>query len=195
MLRKTLPLMIAIALVAVPTACGRKKDRSANPVATFAEGQAWDQTQNDSAWNAAMLSSLQAQGDGLVNTVPSDITRYCPGYTKANTEQRRHFWAGVMRIAKQVDKDNNPLAQPAVKQVTGLASYSSRANADSGCTDTTGNGACAMRIMSDHIIQDGALFGDVSSGWRGLARQWMPFRSKAVQNDVTNWAMGQKYCR
>ena len=72
-----------------------------------------------------------------------------------------------------------------------------------GCTaqsvdalkDGAANLSCAVRIAAVQVAKDDALISNASGSWRGVARDWAPFRSTAKREDMAAWTRSQSYCR
>ncbi|NNF71070.1 MAG: ABC transporter permease, partial [Rhodobacteraceae bacterium] len=52
----------------------------------------WDHREDGPRWTKAAMTALDAHGAVLVETVPADVEKYCPGYPEAGPETRKGFW-------------------------------------------------------------------------------------------------------
>lgn len=167
----------------------------------FLPATRWDHRPEASEWTAATLVALQKEGADLINSVPSDVALYCPGYAKAGFDQRRSFWAGLLSSVARYESSWNPLARGGGGQFKGLMQISDTTARANGCAsgkallDGSENLTCAVKIMSRSVADDGAIFGDAQHGWMGMARDWIPMRKRANQVEVAHWVSQQSYCR
>lgn len=161
----------------------------------------WDHRPEASEWTKATLKALEAEGAVLVSSVPSDVGAYCPGYAAAPPARRKAFWVGLLSAVAGVESRWNPGAAGGGGAYKGLMQISDGTAAQNGCAtgaalyDGGENLACAVRIVSGHVARDGAIFGGTGQGWRGIARDWIPFRRKEVRSDLAAWTAAQSYCR
>ena len=132
-----------------------------------------------SAWEEMTAAALKSDGAELISTVPSDIGAYCPGYARATADERRTFWGGVLATVWHVRQ-----GQPSPTAA--------------GCQageDEQAAMACTVRLVTARVAGDGAIFGDSSRGWLGLARNWLPFRRSSLRAEVAAWGASRSFCR
>lgn len=191
-------LLLALALV-LPAACVSGAPDLSTP--GFLPATRWDHRPEASEWTAATLVALQKEGAVLVNTVPSDVGQYCPGYASATPEQRSSFWAGLVSSVAGYESSWNPLARGGGGQFKGLMQISDATARANGCAsgkallDGAENLTCAVKIMSRSVADDGAIFGDPKRGWLGMARDWVPMRKRSNLAEVARWTSQQSYCQ
>lgn len=190
----------SLALVAI-TGCKLAADSPSGQTPGFLPAARWDHLPEGSAWTEATLRALEAEGAVLVNTVPSDVATFCPGYADANPDQRRAFWVGFLSSAAKLESRWNPLARGGGGTYKGLMQISDATARANGCDagaallDGGHNLSCAVRIMAKHIGRDGAVVGGGEQGWLGAARDWIPLRKKSARSDLAGWTSAQTYCR
>lgn len=163
----------------------------------------WDHRPEATEWTAATLSAIQGEGAALAFIVPSDITTYCPGYTKATRAEREAFWAGLLSALAKHESTWNPKARGGGGQWLGLLqiapgtarSYDCSLPQGQGLYDGAANLACGVKIAAHQVGRDGAIVSDGSGGWRGLARDWAPMRAAKKRADIAEWTRSQSYCQ
>ncbi|MFD1881509.1 transglycosylase SLT domain-containing protein [Paracoccus pacificus] len=158
----------------------------------------WDARRGSDAWTQAALDELRASGVSLVTTVPADINLYCPAYLRADPDQRRAFWAGLVSSVSKFESSHNPAAKGGGGRWLGLMQIAPATARQYGCDGGLLNGednvACAVKIMARNVSRDGAIAQGANGGWRGVARDWMPMRNSAKRNDIAAWTRKQSYC-
>ncbi len=156
--------------------------------------------QGHALWTRAALSALKTHGKPLVDTIPSDIAGWCPGYSSADDAGRRAFWVGFLSALAKHESTYNPYAVGGGGRWYGLLQIQPSTARGYQCNVGTGealkNGAanlsCAVRIMAVTVPRDGVLYG---SGGRGVAADWGPMRSEAKRADMKGWLRRQNYCK
>ncbi len=190
--------LLLVLTLAVPAACGSGARDLSTP--GFLPATRWDHRPEGSEWTAATLAALKDEGAVLVNSVPSDVGLYCPGYANAAPDQRRSFWAGLLSSVARYESSWNPLAGGG-GQLKGLMQISDATARANGCAtgnallDGSENLTCAVKIMSRSVADDGAIFGDAKRGWLGMARDWLPMRKQVNRAEVARWISQQSYCQ
>lgn len=170
------------------------------PKRGFVPAAAWDGQATGSAWTAATLRALEADGAVLVGTVPTDIDAYCPGYRQAQEPERKAFWVGLLSLVADHESSGNPTAKGGGGRFLGLLQISEPTAAAHGCSggdallDGATNLACGVRIMTASVAGDGAIFTDGDKSWLGVARDWVPFRKADLRSDVADWTLRLPYC-
>lgn len=168
----------------------------AAPVANVA--MRWGDRGGSDAWTKATLEALDRHGVQIMSQVPGDIDAYCPGYAERGMAGRRAFWAGLMSAVAKHESTYNPRASGGGGKWLGLMQIAPATWRSYGCTGEMMNGAdnmsCAVKIMSRQVARDNAVArGD--GGWRGVARDWAPFRSERKRADIAAWTSKQSYCQ
>lgn len=166
----------------------------------FSSAAQWDSHPQGSAWTEATVAALRTDGADLISSVPGDVGTYCPAYAQASPEKRQAFWVGLVSGMAKYESGWNPLATGGGGKFLGLMQISDDTAAQNGCArgegllDGRANLSCAVRIMSRQVADDGAIFEGGTGGWRGIARDWLPFRKKDVREDLAAWTSKQAYC-
>lgn len=160
----------------------------------------WDARPEAAVWTEATLLAVQAQDAALASRVPADIDLWCPGYAKASQADRQAFWAALVALTAKQESSFNPAAS-GPGGYYGLMQISPRTAAQSGCAVSTkselkdgeNNLFCAVQILSANVAEDGEAVG--AKGNRGIGRDWMPWRKKAVRANAADWLKDQAYCK
>jgi len=163
----------------------------------------WDHRPESDRWTRATLAAVETHGVGLVSTVPADIDAWCPGYATASEADRAAFWAGLLSTLAKYESTWNPQASGGGGKWIGLTQIDPRTARWFGCAaqsaaelkDGAANLSCAVRIAAVQVAKDDALISNASGKWRGVARDWAPFRSKAKRADMAAWTRSQAYCQ
>ena len=162
----------------------------------------WDHRPEADEWTRATLAALNAHGANLLDILPSDIMAYCPRYPSASRQDRAAFWVGIMSALAKHESTWRPEASGGGGLWIGLTQIDPRTAVGYDCNATTSaqlkdgaaNLSCAVRIASAQVGKDQALVSDASGNWRGLARDWAPFRSQSKRDDMAQWTRNQDYC-
>lgn len=160
----------------------------------------WDHRPEASEWTMSSMNIVATQDERLAQRVPSDIKAWCPGYEKADIEDRRAFWVGLLSATAKHESTWNPKASGGGGRWIGLMqidprtarAYGCKATSASELKDGTANLSCAIRIMSAQVERDGLVAG---SGNKGIGRDWAPFRSASKRADMAEWTKTQSYCQ
>lgn len=163
---------------------------------------AWDHRPEATRWTRAGLRAIEGHGRALVDVVPGDIREYCPGYRKATRDERAAFWVGILSALAKHESTWRPDAVGGGGQWFGLTQISPATARGYGCAAQSGadlkngqaNISCAVRIAAAQVARDGYVVSD-GSGWRGLGRDWAPFRSAAKRAEIAAFTSRQSYCR
>lgn len=170
-------------------------DRLASAVGLRKEQPAMRWGEDNPEWTEAALSALQSEGVTLLSTVPSDVMQFCPGYARQTRENRAAFWAGLVSAVAH----HEGAAQGSRRGLLRLSRPQAQEGACGAGEDGAGNLRCAVRIMAQEVGRDGAIAGGTEAqggrGWRGVARSWMPLRSKEKRAEIAGWTRRQSYCR
>ena len=186
----------------VPAACSMASQEDVTrvqPVPTMR----WDHRPESDQWTLATLAAVQSHGAGLVETVPADIAAWCPGYEEASEVERAEFWVGLLSALAKHESTWNPKASGGGGKWIGLTQIDPRTARGYGCAaqsvaelkDGAANLSCAVRIASYQVARDDALISNENGSWRGVARDWAPFRSSAKRKDMAGWTRSQDYCK
>lgn len=149
------------------------------------------------AWGPALFRAVLAQ-EGLLDTVPEDIDRWCPAYAEADPDQRAAFWAGLVSALSWYESTHRADAVGGGGRWFGLVQIAPATARYRGCAVGSGealmNGAdnlrCAVRILAQNVERDGV----VSRGMRGVAAEWGPFHNSQRREGMRAWVSRQDYC-
>ena len=162
----------------------------------------WDHRPEAAQWTRSTLAAIKTDGAALLDIVPTDIGEYCPAYPRANRDDRAAFWAGMLSALAKHESTWNPQASGGGGKWIGLTQIDPRTARAFGCKATTvaalkdgaANLACAVRIAAAQVSRDRAVVSR-NGQWRGLGRDWAPFRSTAKRADMAQWTRQQAYCQ
>lgn len=179
-------------------------ERSPRPVARqdLLPVMRWDHRPESADWTSATLAALKGHGAVLLQTEPSDIETFCPAYGDAGPPDRAAFWAGLLSALAKHESTWRPEATGGGGRWIGLTQIAPRTAGFFGCRaqdaaalqDGAANLSCAVRIAAAQVGRDAALVSRAGA-WRGLARDWAPFRDTGKRADMANWTAQQSYCR
>lgn len=163
---------------------------------------AWDHKVEARRWTRAGLDAVATHGQALTATLPADIGAYCPGYATATDDERAAFWVGMISALAKHESTWRADAVGGGGQWFGLTQISPATALGYGCKAQSGaallNGAanvsCAVRIAAAQVGRDGYLVRS-EGGWRGMGRDWAPFRSAAKRAEMAAFTSRQAYCR
>lgn len=192
---------IAVCLVALTLAsCGGKKavpevSRQALPIT------AWDHRPEASNWTRATLRAIEKHGAVLPQTVPQDVAEFCPGYRQAGAAERSAFWVGMLSALAKHESTWRPEASGGGGRWIGLLqiapgtarAFGCEAQSASALKNGAANLSCAVRIAAAQVARDGLLVSD-GDNWRGLGRDWAPFRDPDKRAQMAGWTRSQPYC-
>lgn len=200
-------LFALLALVIGATASGSAKARRPGPGPQSAPVadlpvMRWDHRPEAAIWTRATLGAIEDHGRALVTTVPRDIAAFCPAYPGASDADRAAFWAGLLSALAKHESTWRPEAAGGGGKWIGLTQIAPRTARGYGCDaqsvgalkDGAANLSCAVQIAAHQVGRDGYLVRD-GANWRGMARDWMPFRNDAKRADMAAWTSQQSYCR
>jgi hypothetical protein len=162
----------------------------------------WDFRPEGQVWTEATLAALQTHGAALAATEPADIARFCPDYPQASMPERRAFWAGLLSALAKHESTWQPKVAGGGGRWLGLLQIDPRTARGYGCAaqtpaalyDGAANLQCGVRIAAAQVARDGEVMGGPGR-WRGVARDWAPFRSAAKAEDMAAWTRAQDYCQ
>ncbi len=163
---------------------------------------AWDHRPEAATWTRATLAALDDHGGALLASQPGDIARFCPAYAQASRADRAAFWSGLLSILAKYESTWRPEASGGGGAWIGLTQIDPRTARGYRCDATTSaalkNGAanlsCAVRIAAAQVGADQMLVSE-NGNWRGMARDWAPFRDSKKRQDMANWTRAQSYCQ
>jgi hypothetical protein len=173
----------------------------------------WEASQRDGAkWSQYVFNQLPVLGKDLIAKTPSDITSFCPGYSKGSAEDKKNFWVYLLSSMTQLESGHNPTVSykeafndskgnPVISR--GLLQISIESGNGYGCVfkseqelhDPYKNLDCGLRILNRWIGRDGVISGKSGSAWRGGARYWAVLRKDSHLNNIRSWVKSQSICR
>ncbi|APZ53881.1 transglycosylase SLT domain-containing protein [Salipiger abyssi] len=158
----------------------------------------WGSSGSRDRWSLTVLSSLRGPAKRLPETVPADITTWCPAYPSATREDREAFWLGLVSALAKHESTYRPTAVGGGGLWYGLLQilpstarlYGCQARSGAALKDPNLNLSCGLRIMAKTVARDGV----VSRNMRGVAADWGPFHSRSKREDMIAWTRAQPYC-
>jgi hypothetical protein len=162
----------------------------------------WDFRPEARSWTEATLLAIRAHGAPLTQSEPADIDTFCPAYRAASEADRQAFWAGLFSALAKHESTWQPEASGGGGLWLGLLQIDPRTARGYGCAaqnraelfDGAKNLSCGVRIAAAQVARDNEIVG-APGRWRGVARDWAPFRSSDKVNDMAAWTRAQSYCR
>jgi hypothetical protein len=162
----------------------------------------WSHVPSHADWNIAAVEALNTFGQPLVETVPADIDRWCPGYKDADRSEREAFWVGFMSALAKHESTYRQTAVSSNGKWFGLLQispatargYDCEAGSGEELKDGGQNLSCAIRIMSVTVPRDGVI-ADKDGRWRGVAADWGPLRVESKRKDIAAWLKQQPFCK
>ncbi len=190
--------VLALAILAtIIISCSRGPEKLA-PVANDIPASRWDSRPESEEWTLATLEALNTDGATLVNMVPADINRYCPGYAEADRTERKAFWVNFVAALARHESTWRPEVSGGGGRWHGLLqiapatarNYGCAVSSVAGLKDGEQNLSCGVRIMARTVKRDGV----ISEGMRGVAADWGPFHQAEKRSDIQAWTRSQPYC-
>lgn len=178
---------------------------------------AWDAEPDGARWTAFAHAAVEQHGQSLLQTIPTDIEQFCPGFASRGEKDRQAFWVFLMSSLAKFESSYNPATSfdettvdtgmvtrdgaPIISR--GLLQISRESANGYGCGiadpqqlhDPETNIVCGVRIFNRWIERDGVISGKEGKRWRGLARYFSPFRSAKKLASMQADASRQPYCR
>jgi soluble lytic murein transglycosylase-like protein len=160
----------------------------------------WDHREEADEWTAATIAAVAAYDTELAASVPYDIATWCPGYAKADIDDRRAFWSGLLSAVAKYESSWNPRASGGGGRYLGLMQISPKTAVNYGCDatsaaalkDGTENLSCAVDILAYQVGRDDVVAGN---GKKGIGRDWRPLRSASKRAEIAGWTSSQAYCQ
>ncbi|MGR3468072.1 MAG: transglycosylase SLT domain-containing protein [Shimia sp.] len=163
----------------------------------------WGHLQGTDLWTRLILSSLEGHGKPILQTMPRDIARWCPGYESQSPEARKAFWAGLISTLAYHESTWRPTAVGDNGKSFGLlqirpataSHFKCRVRSGAALKDPTDNLSCAIRIMAKTVTRDKVVSHQASGRRGGPGRDWGPFAQAAKREDMRRWVRAQPYCQ
>jgi hypothetical protein len=154
---------------------------------------AWDgRTPNAAKFTELTEKALDALGGQILESVPRDISAFCPKYSELDREGRKGVWLMMISAMAKYESDFRPVAS--LKEnfknsngdfvvSRGLMQISIESANGFGCRigkeielhDPATNLSCAVRILNRTVMKDGVVTAH-DERWRGGARYWSVLR-------------------
>lgn len=162
----------------------------------------WDHRPEAARWTAAQYTALGQEGRALIDTVPSDIDAFCPGYAQADDSGRKAFWIGLFSGLAFYESTWRPEAAGAGGRYRGLLQiwptsaryYGCDLSHPKGLYDGATNLRCAARIAAQAVERDKVVAGAVGH-WGGVAADWPPLRDAAKRRDIAGFTRSLPACQ
>jgi hypothetical protein len=193
--------LLVVAVLAFPAACTTPPNSmSFAPETSPVPPMRWDHRPEARVWTEQTLQAVAENDHVFAETIPSDVTAWCPGYASASLSDRRSFWVAMLSTLAKHESTWNPAASGGGGKWIGLTQIDPRTARNYGCeADTVGelkNGAdnlrCAVQIAAVQVPKDNMVAG---AGKSGLGRDWAPFRNASKREDMRQWVRQQPYCQ
>lgn len=164
------------------------------------------------SWTAFATNAIDAHGNALLSSTPTDILDWCPAYEQHSTEQRKNFWAYLMSSLMKYESDydpsvtyTEPFEDASGNRVVsrGLLQISIESANGYGCGikdpkelhDPKTNLSCSVRIMNRWVERDNVVQSKtITRSWHGLARYWSPFRRSNQRSAMQAQVRSSSYC-
>lgn len=169
-------------------------------VQTHAAGSsdlAWARVKDVDAWTEVVKSAVAATA--LTESIPADISTFCPAYEQDSSADRTHFWVGLIAAIAYAETagrfnpgdsftesfhEHGPQSPLVVSR--GLLQLSFPGDRDhyrceipdaDSLYDPSVNLACGVKILAKLVMRDQRLAGQVGPAWQGGAAYWSTLRS------------------
>jgi hypothetical protein len=191
----------AAALGAVLLGAGCAPVNSEMTTRAIVPAMRWDHRAEAADWTLATLAALKTHGAVLEQSEPVDVDLWCPAYREAPPAQRRAFWAGLLSTLAKYESGWNPRAAGGGGAWLGLLQIAPATARGVGCRaqspealkDGAANLSCGVRLAAYQMRRDNEILGGPGR-WRGVARDWAPFRKSDKVADMRAWTRAQSYC-
>ncbi|KIQ68566.1 lytic transglycosylase domain-containing protein [Wenxinia marina] len=161
----------------------------------------WNDRPEGPLWTRTMISALEGHGHEVIETVPDDISEWCPAYAGNDADERAAFWVGLMSGVSHYESRHIPdvvgagLYYGLLQIYPGTAdAVDCRADSGSELRSAVPNLSCAVRIMSV-VVPDHQAVGLRRGGWQGIANQWGPMTRNFAREAIRDYTRSQDYCQ
>lgn len=162
----------------------------------------WDHRPEAALWTNAQYNALSGAGRALIETVPTDIDAFCPGYAQADDDGRKAFWIGLFSGLAYHESTWRPEAAGAGGRYRGLLQiwptsarfYGCDLSHPKGLYDGATNLRCAARIAAQAVARDQLVAGSPGN-WGGVAADWPPLRNAAKRRDIAAYTRSLPACQ
>lgn len=191
--RDTAPAPLPPAPVPAPVSLSVAAQPSARPAAR------WDHLDSGALWTRAALRALDGPAARLPQSVPADVSAWCPQYPVASVSDRKAFWVGLISSLAKHESTWRPGVSGGEGRWHGLLQISPATARGYGCRAATAealkdgpaNLRCGLRIMAQTVARDGV----VARKGGGVAADWGPFSQPQKRADIQAWVRRQSYCQ
>ncbi|MCC5993467.1 MAG: lytic transglycosylase [Rhodobacteraceae bacterium] len=192
-------LLIAAAGVAVLSGClSAPTDAGTEPQVSAR----WDHRPEGALWTAAKYDALGKEGRSLIEAVPDDIDKFCPGYEQADMDGRKAFWTALFSGLAGYESTWRAEAAGAGGRYRGLLQiwptsarfYGCDLSHPKGLYDGPTNLRCAARIAAQAVERDQVVAGGPGN-WGGVAKDWPPLRRAATRADIASYTRALPVCQ
>lgn len=160
----------------------------------------WDFRPESDVWTTAAIAALKEDGQGVLAMDLRDADTWCPAYNDADIDQRAQFWSGLLSALAKHESTWNPKAAGGGGRWLGLTQIAPMSANFYGCGLSRSelfvgrkNLACAVKIMEARVPAGGVVTS-TGSPWKGMSRDWAPFRKAGKRADMAAWTSRQAYC-
>lgn len=162
----------------------------------------WDHRPEADLWTAAKFEALDNEARALVETVPTDIDTFCPGYEHSDDAGRKAFWTALFSGLAGYESTWRPEAAGAGGRYRGLLQIWPTTARFHGCDVTHPQGLfdgatnlrCAARIAARAVERDQVVVGS-NGRWGGVARDWPPMRNASKRADIAAFTRSLPVCQ
>ncbi|MEM0945926.1 MAG: transglycosylase SLT domain-containing protein [Pseudomonadota bacterium] len=163
----------------------------------------WERLTDGGLWTRVAVSAVRTHGAPLLNTVPDDISEWCPAYPGHGEPERAAFWMALLSSLARYESTFDARAVGGGGRWFGLMQIYPPTAEFRGCRAQSGgelrhgpsNLSCAVRIMAITVPRDNAIAMKGTERWRGVAADWGPIRNDWKRRDMQAYTRRQVYCR
>ncbi|MEP3297543.1 MAG: transglycosylase SLT domain-containing protein [Pseudoruegeria sp.] len=198
------PILSACVLTVLLLACSSDAAKDEKSKGRTEEGALpvtrWDFRSESDVWTVAALAAMKKDGQKVLAMDLRDGNTWCPAYNNADQDQRAEFWVGLLSALAKHESTWNPNASGGGGRWLGLTQIAPMSANFYGCGLSRSelfvgekNLACAVKIMEARV-PSGGVVTSTGSPWKGMSRDWAPFRKSAKRAEMAGWTSKQAYC-
>jgi uncharacterized protein YraI len=163
-------------------------------------------------WNVYARDAIRQKGQALTSDTPSDVSSFCPAYSRRSAADKEQFWIGLLSAMTRFESNYNPKlsytenfrdSQGNRVVSRGLLQLSLESARNYGCVlssaqalhEPQANLSCGVRIVNRWVERDGVIAGGSSSGWRGAARYWSVLRKQSTLSQIKSMTRALSVCQ
>lgn len=171
----------------------------------------WDlKLQKVGPWTDYVYHRIDEISVPMVESIPDDVTSFCPNYKNLSYEQTKNFWVYLLSAMSRFESNHNPTlsykeafndahGNPVISR--GLLQISKESANGYKCNikdeqelhDPYINLSCGLLIIQKWVTTDKVISGKVSGKWRGGARYWAVLRTPSILNQIKTLSQG--FCK